>query len=119
MNCKNVKSKISEYLENDLPNDVYNQISEHLSSCSECHEELEEMRQMLSVINKLPHQEPVFDLWTEFAPKMHEIESDRYKEAETAFIPRLQNALHEGWTIFTIVTGYNTRVKFRFLTGAG
>lgn len=119
MNCKNVRSKISEYLEHDLPTDTYNQMTEHFASCTECRKEMEEMRQMLAVINKIPRQEPVFDLWTEFAPKMLEHDADKCKEVETAFFPRLKNALHEGWTIFAIVTGYNTKEKFRFLTGAG
>lgn len=119
MKCKDTVTLISEYLEHDLSSDVYDQMTEHLASCTDCRRELEEMQQMLTIIGKLPRQEPIFDLWEAFAPKMLDAAADGCVEPDTALIPRLRNALREGWTIFSIVTGYNTRKILRFLTGAG
>lgn len=119
MKCKNARILISEYLENELPSDVYDQMTEHLASCDDCRREMEEIQQTLQIISKLPRQEPVFDLWTAFAPKMLETPAGGCVEAETTGIPRLRNTLREGWMIFSTVTGYNTKRKFRFLTGAG
>ncbi|MHB1458531.1 MAG: anti-sigma factor family protein [Armatimonadota bacterium] len=118
MKCKNAVTLISQYLEHDLPSDMYDQMTEHLASCTDCRREMEEMQQTLTIISKLPRQEPVFDLWEAFAPKMIDTAASECIEFETAIIPRLLNTLSKGWTIFYIVTGYNTKKKLQFLTGS-
>jgi hypothetical protein len=41
MNCKDVREKICEFIGNDLPLDISEQIQTHMDSCPECRRELE------------------------------------------------------------------------------
>ncbi|MBW1806833.1 MAG: zf-HC2 domain-containing protein [Deltaproteobacteria bacterium] len=61
MEHEQVKSLLSEYLEQNLQTDVQQQIEEHLSVCPECKNEFELLRQALTLVQQLPRVEAPAD----------------------------------------------------------
>jgi len=68
MNCQEIRSSLSRYLEDDLDPDMKNLIEQHLGSCSNCARELDVLRKMVSSLGKLEKVEPPFD----FLESIHE-----------------------------------------------
>jgi hypothetical protein len=103
MECCDVKDLMSDYLEQYLVEPEAALVTEHLADCGECRAELADLEETLRVVHGLPRQEPVFDLWDEFAPKCAEINA----EMSLSFMGRVRSyfaqfliALNEGWEIF-------------------
>ncbi len=113
MECRDVKDLMSDYLEQYLAEPESALVTEHLADCGECRAELADLEETLRVVHGLPQQEPVFDLWDEFAPKCAEIS----QEMSLSFFGRMKSylsqffiALNEGWEIFvTAVFGRGVR----------
>jgi putative zinc finger protein len=61
MDHEQVNSLLSEYLEQNLQADVQQQIEEHLSTCPECRNDLELLRQALRLVQQLPRVEAPAD----------------------------------------------------------
>lgn len=61
MNCQEIRSLLSKYLEDDLDPDVKNLVEQHLGSCSGCAKELDALRRVISSLGKLEKVEPPFD----------------------------------------------------------
>lgn len=119
MKCKVTRALISEYLDQTLPPDVHDRMTEHLASCAGCRREMEEIQQTLGIIRSLSRQEPVINLWEEFASRMQEVRESPDSAPEKALGPRLTGALREGWATFITVTVYNNRKTFRIPMGPG
>jgi len=68
MNCQEIRSLLSRYLEDDLDPDVKNLVEQHLGSCSGCARELDVLQRMISSLGKLEKVEPPFD----FLESIHE-----------------------------------------------
>ncbi|MDH5173812.1 MAG: zf-HC2 domain-containing protein, partial [Elusimicrobiota bacterium] len=68
MNCQEIRSLLSRYLEDDLDPDVKNLVEQHLGSCSGCAGELDVLQKMISSLGKLEKVEPPFD----FLESIHE-----------------------------------------------
>lgn len=60
MDCKNVEKNISNYLENDLTQQLFKEISEHLKDCSPCSELKERMEKLISMIPELEEEIPFY-----------------------------------------------------------
>lgn len=54
MNHSEIRARLSEYLERDLPGEERVQIGAHLESCSDCERELRELRDTVSLLRGLP-----------------------------------------------------------------
>lgn len=51
MNCNEVQSLLSRYLENDLDQFIYHNISRHLQKCSDCKKELDFLSKAIAIID--------------------------------------------------------------------
>lgn len=116
MECQEVRELMSDYLEQYLAEPDAALVAEHLGECGDCQTEYAELEETLRVVHNLPQQEPVFDLWTELAPKCADI---RFQEQLTwldqvhAYFTQFILALREGWEIFMTTVSYNMRGKIR------
>lgn len=50
MNCNNAQEKMLYYLENNLPDDFYKQMSEHIDTCEDCQKQIKIWNTVLSDI---------------------------------------------------------------------
>ncbi|MHB1001527.1 MAG: anti-sigma factor family protein [Armatimonadota bacterium] len=121
MKCNEVLDRLSEYIEKSLSEPAMSQITEHITGCASCRQEMEELKCTLNIMHNLPRQEPVFDLWEEFAARFAETAASMEKERKReniSYIPRLIGTIKEGWAMFKFVAGYNTAKKIRYISGA-
>jgi anti-sigma factor RsiW len=52
-----IRARLSEYLERDLPGDQRAQVGAHLASCADCERELDALRDTVSMLRGLPEPE--------------------------------------------------------------
>jgi hypothetical protein len=62
MECPNVESRLSEYIERSLPAEDMARVAEHLHACSKCSSLLEDMRNILLSCRSYPAIEPEISL---------------------------------------------------------
>ncbi len=58
MKCNEISGKLSLYIDNELSNEEMLQVEEHLQSCEKCQKELDEYKNLISVLKDLPEEEP-------------------------------------------------------------
>lgn len=58
MKCNEVCDKLSLYIDNELSNEEMHQIEEHFKSCENCQKELEGYKNLISILQNLPDEEP-------------------------------------------------------------
>lgn len=121
MNCREARDLMSDYLEQVLAEPEASLLRDHLAGCSACREELADLDTTLRVVHGLPRQEPVIDLWQEFAPKFAEIRANSKlspSERVSEYFSCLFGAIREGWMIFVTVVRYSTNDKMqRYFSG--
>lgn len=65
MNCIEVRSRLSDYIDNDLPADERKEVEQHLEECPGCRVELNSLRLLQSEVASLPKEiSPARDLWS-------------------------------------------------------
>jgi len=62
MKCRAVRSRLSQYLEQDLPSAQHQEIAQHLDLCASCRAEAESLRASLQALATLSVLEPAPDL---------------------------------------------------------
>lgn len=112
MRCNEARDLLSEYLDGTLPIAQIEQVRHHLSECSVCREEYEELSETLNLIHSMPRQEPVFEIWQEFAPKFAEIHAEMRMGPLRFYFSRVYNAVKEGWVIFISALQMNSNREF-------
>jgi len=58
MDCKKVKKELSSYLDNEINLDQKSKVKEHLKKCKACSYQLKQLRQIQSLVQKIPSQKP-------------------------------------------------------------
>lgn len=58
MKCNEISDKLSLYIDNELSHEEMRQMEEHLQTCENCQKELKEYRELISMLQSLPEQEP-------------------------------------------------------------
>lgn len=58
MKCNEICDKLSLYIDNELSDEEMQQIEEHLQSCENCQMELKEYKNLISILQSLPEEEP-------------------------------------------------------------
>jgi len=66
------RSLFSEYVEGTLDEEEKDQFQAFLAANPESAAELMQFERTLSLVHRLPAQEPMLDMWAEFAPRMNE-----------------------------------------------
>lgn len=62
MNCKSVQSRLSSYLDRELPANDLMEVRAHLHECAECQEEERALRTLKSILSGAKTPEPPADL---------------------------------------------------------
>lgn len=57
MNCKEVKSLLSDYLDKELNADIEKEITDHLSSCFDCKQELDCFERGMKILKHLKNRQ--------------------------------------------------------------
>ena len=58
MKCNEICDKLSLYIDNELNDEEMQQMEEHFKSCENCQKELKEYKNLISVLQSLPEEEP-------------------------------------------------------------
>lgn len=115
--CKPTREALSDYLEGGLPPPERQALAEHLATCAECAREEREMNSLLSVLHdRLPRQEPVLDLWAEFAPKLEQFHAEERLGVWAKFrlrLSRFAGNVAFGAILFTQAVALNTQSRMQ------
>jgi len=57
MNCKETRSLLSEFYDQDLNEEMRSLVEEHLGCCVDCQDEYESLKKILKVLKKLKTKE--------------------------------------------------------------
>jgi hypothetical protein len=117
--CKHFVELLSEYQEGALTAAAHQEVAQHLAGCADCALEDRDLRRATTLLRHLPMPEPRLDLWSEFAPKLAEVEA----EQRMGVLRRLGTYWHhalstfaEGTVLYTHVVAHRTLVNMeRFL----
>jgi anti-sigma factor RsiW len=108
------KSLFSEYVEGTLDEEEKDQLQAFLASNPDSAAELMQFERTLSIVHRLPMEEPTLDLWAEFAPKMTEYQAEqktdpirrlRHKWAD------LRSSVSEGMILWTHAVAARTHAQ--------
>jgi hypothetical protein len=66
MNCRHIKTRISDYLTGELDSNDRQAFKNHISSCTDCREKLENLNEIWIKLGVLPEQQPAKQLRTQF-----------------------------------------------------
>ena len=66
MNCKHMKARIPDYLTGELDSNDRQSFKNHIYSCTDCREELENLNEIWIKLGVLPEQQPAKQLRTQF-----------------------------------------------------
>lgn len=58
MKCNEICDLLSLYIDNELNDEEMHQVEEHLQSCENCQKELDEYKNIISILQSLPEEEP-------------------------------------------------------------
>jgi hypothetical protein len=72
MNCEWVKSNVTLYVYDELPDDARYEFEQHIARCADCTAELDQLRRFKSVISELPTAEPSPNLLTACRMRLQE-----------------------------------------------
>jgi anti-sigma factor RsiW len=75
--CEEIRDDFSGYFDNTLSLESKKEVSHHLSRCMACSAEYRGFARTIEVIRAIPKDQPVMDLWPEFAVKMSQVEAER------------------------------------------
>lgn len=114
MNCKNVKNKIVDFLEERLSPEESTAFENHIRECKSCSGFLEEFKLVWQQLTA-PEEgglSPYF--WTRLEGKISEYESkEKYKEKAAFNIPKLlQPVVYAAIILFGIVFGYKLGISY-------
>lgn len=77
MNCKNVKKNLVSFLENELPEEQQIEMENHLQSCSDCSQLLEDFSQLWRALECRERIQHSFYFWTRLKQRIIEYEEGR------------------------------------------
>jgi len=78
MRCRNVRRKLSEFLDGELDERTREEIRRHLAICKGCSKEYDEMVEAVSLVRALPRLEPPGDMWPALKMKLESAGRSRF-----------------------------------------
>jgi anti-sigma factor RsiW len=112
--CKHIIPLLSEYHEGELSAKTHQEVAEHLAGCSECALADRDLRRSVTLLRHLPMPEPRLDLWSEFAPKLAQVEAERKLGIAGrlgAFWNHAMSSIAEGTVLYTQAVANRTLVS--------
>lgn len=70
MNCEEIRDRLTEFLDEELPDDIQKTIQNHLDVCEECRKELESLKGVLNVCHQWKSIQPSRDWESELKRKL-------------------------------------------------
>ncbi len=77
MHCKETQKNLSAYLDNEMSRSKYNLMSIHLSQCADCSHALDNLKEPMDIIKKVPDVTMSNEFNTRLAARISEYESNR------------------------------------------
>lgn len=99
MECRNIREKLSDYVDNELSDEETKLVDEHLKACQKCSHALEELRKIVAHTQGLDEAEP--PPWLEQKVMAELRENERRKEG---FFQKLLFPVHTRFPIEIIAT---------------
>ena len=117
MNCKHIKTRIPDYLTGELDSKDRQAFKNHISSCTDCREELENLNEIWIKLGVLPEQQPAKQLRTQFYSMLSDIkeglQAERPPKPGINLLTRISRSLLVGrpllqftYSLVLIVTGF-------------
>lgn len=88
MECTDIRRHLSEYIDNECPEEIRLAVASHLAQCDDCRREYEQLLALSQHIRSLPQQELPFDFSAVMAEKLRE---------EDQRNPRRKPVYKRGW----------------------
>ena len=88
MECTDIRRHLSEYIDNECPEEIRLAVASHLDVCDDCRREYEQLSALSRRIRELPRQELPFDFSAVMAEKLREEEKRN---------PRRKPIYKRGW----------------------
>ncbi|MCP4146784.1 MAG: hypothetical protein GY757_03445 [bacterium] len=89
--CQQIKHTFPDYLTGDLESNSCDQLQSHISQCTACHKELEELTLTWSHLGILPEEEPGENLRKNFYTMLDSYQEGQSKSREFSFAFSLKN----------------------------
>ena len=71
MTCEQIRDRLDEYVDGDLPEAEFQEVELHLGGCSECRREERALRALIARAEALPEEmQPAQDLWPDIAARL-------------------------------------------------
>jgi hypothetical protein len=80
MKCKRVQQQLLDYSEELLDQKTHTLIEDHLRTCSDCAQELQDIKKTIFLLQAVPLKEPSDTFWTDFTANV----MDKVKKIDTA-----------------------------------
>ncbi|HID57206.1 TPA: hypothetical protein EYP37_11800 [Candidatus Poribacteria bacterium] len=78
MRCRDVRGKLSEFLDGELDERTRDEIRRHLEICEECAREYDGILEAVSLVRNLPEIEPPKDMWMTLKTRLEGVEGLRF-----------------------------------------
>jgi excisionase family DNA binding protein len=82
MKCEEIRDRLTEFLDEELPEDIYKIVQTHLDECEDCRKELESLKSVLSVCQQWKGIEPSRDWESELKKKLNKTQRPPEMEIE-------------------------------------
>lgn len=79
MKCKNIREKLTEYLDGGLSPELRKDIETHIGDCVSCRRELESLKKILSSVKEVSVPDPGELFWVNFLPEVRRKISEENK----------------------------------------
>ncbi len=83
--CSEIKELISQYIDDELNADERREFEEHMDSCEECRNELDELMQIVGLCKDVPEEELPADFKIELHQKLLEVQKQSEEASKPAF----------------------------------
>jgi len=93
MKCKQIKGKFSDYLIGEIDEVTRKEIQEHVTACSSCREELENLSAIWTKLGVLPEEQPSNNVRARFYTTLEEYKQNMQQEKEKSRLGKLM----DGW----------------------
>ncbi|MEG6521490.1 zf-HC2 domain-containing protein [Desulfotomaculum sp. 1211_IL3151] len=97
MQCKDISSMLSPYLDGVLNSDECAEVRVHLACCPKCKAELEELQAVMLLLQELPEMTPPVDFREKLLAKIDDIEVTKQKEQQKSWLTRVTAITRSTW----------------------
>lgn len=95
MNCKNIKDRFPDFLTGELDVEAKQVVTDHISSCASCREELENLNETWTKLGVLPEEQPAESLRGNFYTMLESYKAGLQQEKTFAW-RKLKGRLSQG-----------------------